>query len=65
MTTERMNDIEKVVDFIAKADANTRNEFLCWLYGRWKKTGNADYYIMIDFCNGLIKGMGASKCTNI
>lgn len=37
MSTERMNDIERIVDFIAQADANTRNNFLCWLYARWKK----------------------------
>lgn len=58
MTTEIMNDIEKVVDLIAQADANTRNDFLCWLYARWKETGNDDYYIILEFCNGLIKEMG-------
>ena len=37
MKPERMNDIERIVDFIAQADANTRNNFLCWLYARGKK----------------------------
>lgn len=25
---------------------------------KMEKTGNKDYYIMLEFCNGLIKGMG-------